>query len=325
MATARKPVQKRTEPSSRGGKSGRPGGQPPRVVVRKATVGDWIGGARLRTLPLAVSPVALGTASAYLLSAPGWHWVRALLALAVAVCLQIGVNYANDYSDGVRGTDRYRVGPSRLTGSGAAKPRTVLIVAVVFFGLGALGGLALVVLTGYYWLIAVGAVCIVAAYFYTGGKRPYGYYGLGEVFVFVFFGLVATLGTTFTQVGSVNIESWLGGIAAGFFACAVLMVNNLRDLEQDRLAKKHTLAVLVGNRGARILFTVFVLIPYLILIFFSIFYAKAPLVYFTLLGAIPVIVITLTGKTPPEFVLALKITSLTALVFGLGLAAAIAF
>jgi 1,4-dihydroxy-2-naphthoate octaprenyltransferase len=251
--------------------------------------------------------------------------VRALLALAVAVFLQIGVNFANDYSDGVRGTDRNRVGPSRLTGSGAAKPRAVLTVALVFFGLGGIAGLALTVTSGYYWLLAVGAVCIVAAYFYTGGKRPYGYYGLGEVVVFVFFGLVATAGTTFTQVGSVNIESWLGGVSAGLLACAVLMVNNIRDIEQDRISGKRTLAVLVGSRTARILFTVFLTVPYLILIFFSIFYVKAPLVYFSLLSGLPAVIITLTGRTAPEFILALKLTSFTALVFGVSLGAAIAF
>ncbi|MES2093134.1 MAG: 1,4-dihydroxy-2-naphthoate polyprenyltransferase [Actinomycetota bacterium] len=293
--------------------------------MRKATARDWIGGARLRTLPLAIAPVALGTGAAKLLTDSGWHWVRALLALAVAILLQIGVNFANDYSDGVRGTDRNRVGPSRLTGSGAAKPRTVLIVAVVFFGLGGLAGLALTVLSGYYWLLAVGAVSIAAAYFYTGGKRPYGYYGLGELVVFVFFGLVATAGTTFTQVGTVNIESWLGGVAAGFFACAVLMVNNIRDISQDRLSGKRTLAVLVGSHTARILFAVFVAVPYLVLAFFSVFYVTAPLVYFSLLSGLPAVVITLTGKTAPEFILALKLTSFTALVFGVTLAAAIAF
>ncbi|QNE48298.1 1,4-dihydroxy-2-naphthoate polyprenyltransferase [Glaciihabitans sp. INWT7] len=311
--------------TSAGKKGGRPGGKAPRVVIRKATAGDWIGGARLRTLPLAIAPVALGTGAAHLLSDGGWHWVRALLALAVAVFLQVGVNFANDYSDGVRGTDKNRVGPSRLTGSGAAKPRTVLTVALVFFGLGGLAGLALTITSGYYWLLAIGALSIVAAYFYTGGKRPYGYNGLGELFVFVFFGLVATAGTTFTQVGTVNIESWLGGIAAGLFACAVLMVNNIRDIAQDTLSGKRTLAVLVGTRAARILFAVFVAVPYLILIFFSIFYVKAPLVYFSLLSGLPAVVITLTGKTAPEFILALKLTSFTALVFGVSLAAAIAF
>jgi 1,4-dihydroxy-2-naphthoate octaprenyltransferase len=307
------------------GKSGRPGGKTQRVVVHNATARDWIGGARLRTLPLAISPVALGTAAAFLVSSPGWHWVRALLALAVALALQIGVNYANDYSDGVRGTDKFRVGPSRLTGSGAAKPRTVLTVAFVFFGLAGVAGLALAITSGFWWLILVGAVCVVAAYFYTGGKRPYGYNALGEVMVFIFFGIVATVGTTFTQVGTVNFESWMAAIAAGFFACAVLMVNNIRDIEPDRLAKKRTLAVLVGDRTARILFTVFVLIPFVILAIFSIFYVKAPLVFFSLLLAVPAIIITMTGKTAPEFILALKLTSLAALVFGLGLAWAIAF
>ena len=335
MANVGRPVQKRIDPRSVnprsvnprsvGTKSGRPGGKLPRVVVRKATARDWIGGARLRTLPLAIAPVAIGTGAAHLLSDGGWHWVRALLALAVAVFLQIGVNFANDYSDGVRGTDKNRVGPSRLTGSGAARPRTVLVVALLFFGLGGLAGLALTITSGYYWLLAVGAVCIVAAYFYTGGKRPYGYNGLGEIFVFVFFGLVATAGTTFTQVGTVNIESWLGGVAAGLFACAVLMVNNIRDISQDTLSGKRTLAVLVGSRAARALFAVFVAVPYLILIFFSIFYGKAPLVYFSLLSGLPAVVITLTGRTAPEFILALKLTSFTALVFGVALATAIAF
>ncbi len=306
-------------------RSGHPGGTRPRVVVRKAGFGDWVGGARIRTLPLAVAPVALGSGAAFLVSAPGWHWVRILLCLAVAVCLQIGVNYANDYSDGIRGTDAYRVGPSRLTGSGAAKPRTVLAVALAFFALAAMAGVIVVVASESYWMLAVGAVCIVAAYFYTGGKHPYGYYGLGEVFVFVFFGLVATAGTSYVQVHTVNLESWLAGVAVGLLACAVLMVNNLRDLEQDRLAGKRTLAVLVGSRAARILFGVFALVPFVILAFFSLFYAKAPLVYFALLLVLPAVLITSTAKTAPEFMVALRLTSITALVYGLGLGAALAF
>jgi 1,4-dihydroxy-2-naphthoate octaprenyltransferase len=336
----RKPIPKRIDPSKtpvkgaakvavqapvRTSKSGRPGGKKPRVVVQKATFADWVGGARIRTLPLAIAPVALGSAAAFLVSTPGWHWVRILLCLAVAVGLQIGVNYANDYSDGIRGTDQYRVGPSRLTGSGIAKPRTVLTVALVFFALAAIAGVIVVILSAEWWLLAVGAACIVAAYFYTGGKHPYGYYGLGEVFVFVFFGIVATAGTTFVQVHTVTAESWFAGAAAGFLACAVLMVNNLRDLEQDKLAGKRTLAVLVGSRAARILFGVFVVLAFAILGLFAVFFVKAPLVFFTLLLAVPAIVITSTAKTAPELVLALKLTSLTALFFGLGLAWAIAF
>src|SRR5690606_29311447 len=162
------------------------------------TARDWVGAARLRTLPLAVAPVVIGTGAAQLVDRE-LHWVIALACLAVAVLLQIGVNFANDYSDGIRGTDAERVGPARLTASGRVKARTVLYVALAFFALAALAGLAIVIRTQQWWMLAVGAACIVAAWFYTGGKRPYGYYGLGEVFVFVFFGLVATLGTTWVQ------------------------------------------------------------------------------------------------------------------------------
>jgi 1,4-dihydroxy-2-naphthoate octaprenyltransferase len=311
-------------------KSGRPGGRPPGVAaVRKATLGDWIGGARLQTLPLAIAPVALGTAAAYVLKldsdGPGWHWLRALACLAVALFLQIGVNFANDYSDGVRGTDKYREGPRRLTSSGAAKPRTVLIVALAFFALSALAGLVIVYRTQVWWLIAVGAAAILAAWFYTGGKRPYGYAGLGEIFVFVFFGIVATAGTTFVITGTVTLESWLGGAAAGLFACAVLMVNNIRDIEQDKLAGKKTLAVRLGDMASRVVFAVLVLVPFGILAFFVIFYDNAYLVYFALLSAIPAALITLTAKTAPELIVALRLTALTALIFGLGLGWAIAF
>ena len=311
-------------------KSGRPGGRPPGVApVKKATLGDWIGGARLQTLPLAIAPVALGAAAAYVLphegTGPGWHWARVLLCLAVALFLQIGVNFANDYSDGVRGTDKHRVGPRRLVASGAAKPRTVLLVALAFFGLAAVAGLIIVIRTEYWWLLAVGAVCILAAWFYTGGKKPYGYYGLGELFVFVFFGLVATAGTTYVLAGTVTIESWLAGVAIGLIACAVLMVNNIRDIAQDKLAGKRTLAVLIGDRASRIVFAVLVLAPFAILVFFTLFYANAYLTYFVLLAAIPAALITLTAKTAPELIVALRLTSLTALAYALLLGWAIAF
>ncbi len=306
-------------------KSGRPGGRPPTArKIRKAGPRDWIAGARLRTLPLSVAPVILGTAAAHTALAP-WAWWRIALAFAVAVCLQIGVNYANDYSDGVRGTDKFRLGPSRLTGSGAAKPRTVLTVALVFFGLAAVAGAILVIHIGQYWLLAVGAVSIIAAYFYTGGKRPYGYYGLGELFVFVFFGLVATAGTTYVQLGQVNLESWLSGVAVGLVACAVLMINNIRDLPQDKLAGKRTLAVLMGNTASRIVFVLLILAPFVILIYFVLLYPNAPYTYFVLLLAVPAALIGLTGKTPGELVIALQLTSLTALVFAVGLGWALAF
>ena len=306
-------------------KGGRPGiVVPPKAKVRKATFRDWIAGARPRTLPLAIAPVALGVATAYLYE-PGWHWIRSTLCLAVAVLLQVAVNYANDYSDGVRGSDHYRVGPSRLTGSGAAKPRTVLAVAMVFFGFAALAGLAIVVITGQWWLLMVGAAALAAGWFYTGGKHPYGYYGLGEVFVFVFFGLVATVGTMYVQVGAISIEAWIAGSCAGLLACAVLMVNNIRDANQDKLAKKRTLAVLIGDLPSRVVFGLLLLVPFGILYFFTLLFDSAFYVYFVLLAAVPAVIITLTGKTSAEFILALRLSSVTALFFGLGLAAAIIF
>jgi 1,4-dihydroxy-2-naphthoate octaprenyltransferase len=296
-----------------GGRSGNPA-KAPEVVVRPARFGDWVGAARLRTLPLAIAPVVIGTGAAHLVDGL-LHWVLALGCLAVAVFLQIGVNYANDYSDGVRGTDEFRVGPARLTGAGRAKPRTVLTVALVFFGLAALSGLALVVRTQQWWLIIVGALCIVAAWFYTGGKRPYGYAGLGEVFVFVFFGLVATLGTTWIQVRSLPQEAWFGAVAAGFFACAVLLANNLRDIDQDRMAGKITLSVRIGRRGTQVLYTVLIALALAIGAFLAVFYPIAWLTLMTLLLVGPAILIVWTYKAPRELVVALSLTSFGSLLY----------
>jgi len=294
--------------------------------TRPASIGDWISGARLRTLPLAIAPVALGTGAAVVAAGAGeFHWVRALLALVVAVSLQIGVNYANDYSDGIRGTDDHRVGPARLTGGGAAKPRTVLTVALLFFGLAAVAGLALIVASQHWWLLIVGAAAIVAAWFYTGGKKPYGYLGLGELFVFVFFGLVATTGTTYVQVDTVNLESWLSAVAIGLIACAVLMVNNLRDIKPDKVAGKRTLAVWIGATASRVVFCVFLLVPFGIAGFFAVFYPLAWFTFFVLLLALPACLIVATATTAKELILALKLTSLAALLYGvmLGLAFAL--
>jgi 1,4-dihydroxy-2-naphthoate octaprenyltransferase len=283
--------------------------------VEKATLGDWIGGARLRTLPLAVTPVLIGTGAAHLVDVQ-FHWVMALFCLLVSVALQIGVNYANDYSDGIRGTDDHRVGPARLTGSGKARPRAVLIVALAFFAIAGLAGLALVIRSGQYWLLAVGAVAILAAWFYTGGKRPYGYYGLGELFVFVFFGLVATVGTTFVQALSVPQEAWFGGVAAGLLACAVLLANNLRDIDQDRTAGKRTLTVLIGRRATQWLFSVFVVVPFLIAALLALFYPIAWLTLLALLAAAPAILIVWTYRVPKELLVALALTSLTSIAYG---------
>jgi 1,4-dihydroxy-2-naphthoate octaprenyltransferase len=309
----------------RGGKSGRPGAVRA-TGARPATTADWIAGARLRTLPLAIAPVLIGVGAAKVAEDPGvWHPVRSLLCLAVAVLLQIGVNYANDYSDGIRGTDEYRVGPGRLTGSGKAAPKKVLTVALVFFGLAAAAGLVLVIITQHWWVLLVGAAAIAAAWFYTGGKRPYGYYGLGEVFVFVFFGLVATAGTTYMLAGTVNQEAWYGAIAAGLIACAVLMVNNIRDIVPDKAARKRTLAVLLGNIASRIVFCVLLLVPFAIVAVLALFYPTAWFGMFALLAALPACVITLFAKTSRELITALQLTSITGLLVGIALGAAFAF
>lgn len=285
--------------------------QDPRHVA-PARFGDWVGAARLRTLPLAVAPVVIGTGAALVVDRT-FHWVIALCCLIVAVAIQIGVNYANDYSDGIRGTDDHRVGPARLTASRKAQPRTVLLVAVVFFAIAAGAGISIVIRTGYWWMLLIGAACLVAAWFYTGGKRPYGYAGVGELFVFVFFGLVATVGTTFVQSGDVPQEAWFGGVAAGLLACAVLLANNLRDIDQDRLAGKRTLTVRIGKRATQILFTVLVLVPFAIVILLAQVY---PLAWLALLGLIPAacaILIVWTYRAPRELVVALSLTSVTSL------------
>jgi 1,4-dihydroxy-2-naphthoate octaprenyltransferase len=284
----------------------------------------WISGARPRTLPLAIAPVALGTGAA-LAGGGSRHLWLAWLCLAVALLLQIGVNFANDYSDGVRGTDRFRVGPPRLTASGRVRPRTVLAVALVCFLLAAAAGIVVVLVTQVWWLLAVGAAAILAAWFYTGGKRPYGYAGFGEIAVFLFFGIAATAGTTFVLIGVVTAEAWFCSVAIGCIACAVLLVNNLRDIEQDAAAGKRTLSVRIGARGSRILYGVLMLVPYLVLGYLTIFYPSASLVFLTLLLSGPAVLITATAKAPRELVLALSLTGLAALVYGLSLGAALAF
>ena len=218
--------------------------------------------ARLRTLPAAVAPVLVGTGAAALVD--GSSAGRALLALVVALALQVGVNYANDYSDGVRGTDDDRVGPLRLVGSGAAQPYKVKRAAMFCLGLGALAGVALSLYSGHWWLIIVGAVCLLGAWFYTGGSKPYGYRGLGEVAVFVFFGPVAVLGTVLTQSRSPAAPAIVGAIGVGALACAVLVANNLRDLDGDAVAGKRTLAVRLGDTDTRRLYVALVGLPFLL-------------------------------------------------------------
>lgn len=222
----------------------------------------WVIGARPRTLPAAVVPVAVGAACA--VGEGGTVWWRVPVALVVSLALQVGVNYANDYSDGVRGTDDARVGPTRLVASGLATPRSAKRAALVAFGVAAVAGLALAATTTW-WLLAVGAACLLAGWFYTGGPRPYGYLGLGELFVFVFFGLVATAGTTFVVVERVTALSLVAAAGVGFLACALLVVNNLRDIPGDTISGKRTLAVKLGDQRTRILYCVLLTLPFLVL------------------------------------------------------------
>jgi 1,4-dihydroxy-2-naphthoate octaprenyltransferase len=213
----------------------------------------WITGARPRTLPAAVVPVAVGAAAAVGVGGDGIVWWRVGAALVVSLALQVGVNYANDYSDGVRGTDDVRVGPTRLVASGLASPGSVKRAAMLSFAIAAVAGLAIALDTSL-WLLAVGAAAIAAGWFYTGGPRPYGYLGLGEVFVFVFFGLVATVGTTYAAVVEITLLSVVVGCGAGSLACALLVINNLRDIPTDREVGKRTLAVRLGDRRTRWLY-----------------------------------------------------------------------
>lgn len=232
-------------------------GEHPQDSGPRAT--SWGEVVRLRTLPAAVAPVILGAGAA---AAMGELSVlRSLLAAGVALALQIGCNLANDYSDGVRGTDDERTGPPRLTASGAVPPRVVKLAAFGCFGVGGLLGLALLALSGQWWMLLLGAAAIAAAWFYTGGSRPYGYAGLGEAFVFVFFGLMATTGTLYVQGGSVPGWAWLAACGIGLIACSLLMVNNLRDIGTDPLHGKRTLAVRLGERGARAAFCAMLAVP----------------------------------------------------------------
>ncbi|MGO2654273.1 MAG: 1,4-dihydroxy-2-naphthoate polyprenyltransferase [Pseudoclavibacter sp.] len=293
-------------------------------LTRRATFGDWLEGARLRTLPLAIAPVVAGSGVA-------GHYGRfnllfVVLALAVALLLQIGVNYANDYSDGIRGTDEHRVGPARLTGGKLAKPLVVKAVAFVCFGLAAVLGLWLSLASGLWWFPIIGLVAIVAAWFYTGGSHPYGYAGLGEVAVFVFFGLVATMGTEVVQTGA---PSWVGfwaAVAMGLFSCAVLMINNIRDIETDRVAGKHTLAARLGRRNANIAYLLMCGLPFVIAA--VALHPDASLGWISLAAVVPVAFAVVRGlhpRSPRDQIASLKFTSLGALAFAVLLAVGLQF
>ncbi|TFV53302.1 1,4-dihydroxy-2-naphthoate polyprenyltransferase [Blastococcus sp. TF02A-35] len=286
-----------------------------------ATPAQWLAGARPRTLPAALAPVLVGTGTAVALG--GFRLGPALLALLVALALQVGVNYANDYSDGRRGTDADRVGPMRLVGSGAAGPRQVLVAALVCFAVAGLAGLALAALSSW-WLVLVGAVCIAAAWTYTGGPLPYGYRALGEVFVFVFFGPVAVVGTTYVQTRTVEGLAWAVSVPIGLLIVAILVVNNLRDRVGDAEVGKRTLAVLLGDRATRYLFAGLFVAAFAVVAAVG---ATRPWALLGLLAAplaVPPSRTVLTGGQGPALIAALQgaglVTLATGVLLGAGLA-----
>ena len=250
-------------------------------------------------------------------------WIRALLALVVAMALQIGANYANDYSDGIRGTDAHRVGPMRLVGSGAAAPGAVRAAALASFTIAGVAGLALVTLTGQWWLLALGAVCVAGAWCYTGGPRPYGYSGLGELAVFGFFGLVAVLGTQYVISGRITLTGGLVAVAIGAMSAAVLVTNNLRDIPTDMVAAKHTLAVRLGERRTRTLYTALVTIPFVVTLGLAITRWTALASLLALVFAVPAVRRVQGGALGGELVPVLRDTGLAMLVWACALALAL--
>ena len=328
---------KKKRPS--GNRSGRPGtlkivahGAQAQATVRPAKFGDWVSAARPSTLGLGVAPVLLGWGVAILQflldDINPWDALPlsvVALCFVVALALQIGVNFANDYSDGIRGTDTHRVGPTRLTASGAAPAKRVRFVAFVFFGVAALAGLGITVLTQIWWLPVVGAAAIAAAWFYTGGKKPYGYAGLGEIMVFIFFGIVATSGTAFLLVQAVWIDSILAGVAMGLFSMAVLHINNVRDRATDITAGKRTLATRMPLWLGRAFYTFLLLVPFGILVYFSLILISAFWGFFALFIAAPALLITWTAQHPREYVLVLKLTVWTSVAYAALLGYAFAF
>ena len=281
-----------------------------------ATPAQWLEGARPRTLPAAIAPVAAGTGAAA--AVDGFDLGRAVLALLVAVALQVGVNYANDYSDGIRGTDADRVGPLRLVGSGVASPGAVKRAALLAFAVGAVAGLVLALLVAW-WLVLVGVACLLGAWYYTGGSSPYGYRGLGEVSVFVFFGLVATVGTTYVQAERVTTASVLAGVGCGALACAILVANNLRDIPTDREAGKRTLAVRLGDRRTRLLYVGLVFAAYAAVVLIALQHLVVLIALGTALPAVRPTLGVIYGATGRELVPVLKETGLLLLVYGVAL------
>lgn len=281
---------------------------------------DWVAGARPRTLPLAIAPVAVGTAAAWTVTPLVW-W-RAVLAALVALSLQVGVNYANDYSDGVRGTDRERRGPIRLTASGLATRRAVRRAAWTAFLAAAVAGAALAIAIAP-WLLFIGIAAVAAAWFYSGGRRPYGYRGLGELSVLVFFGFVATAGSAYVQARAVPAAAWWGSLVVGLPACAVLVVNNLRDIASDAAAGKRTVAVRIGASATQRLFVALLAGAFLAVLPVAVTHPTAWLAFLAAPLALPPVALVLSGGSPPDLVRALvgtvRLTLAAAFLLSVGL------
>ncbi|MGI8576825.1 MAG: 1,4-dihydroxy-2-naphthoate polyprenyltransferase [Nocardioidaceae bacterium] len=284
-----------------------------------ATAAEWIEGARPRTLPAAVSPVVAGTGVAIWVES--FVWWKALLCLVVAIALQVAVNYANDYSDGVRGTDTGRVGPLRLVGSCVASAAQVKAAAMAGFALAGVAGLVLASTTSW-WLLLIGAVAMSAAWFYTGGSKPYGYQALGEVSVFVFFGLVAVVGTTYVQAERIPAGAWPVALALGALACAILVANNLRDIPTDKLVGKRTLAVVMGDRTSRLFYAILLSAAGALA-----FVSAATMSWWALLAlsslplAAHALIVVRRGATGASLIPVLRDTGLAELVYAVGLCA----
>ena len=289
-------------------------GAPERDRARSLTTArDWVAGARPRTLPAAVVPVVVGTAVA---SADGSViWWRSLYALIVALAIQIGTNYANDYSDGIRGTDSERVGPVRLVASGLAHPREVRAASFCAFGIACVAGLVLALATTP-WLLVVGGGCVAAGWFYTGGPRPYGYAGFGEVFVFVFFGLVAVIGTAYLSLGHVTALAVVAAVPVGLLATALLVVNNLRDIGSDRRSGKNTLAVRLGEPATRKFYAFCVVGALAFAIVVAFWRPAALLALLAVIPALPPLRRVLMGAQGRDLVTALIRTGTLQLAFG---------
>ena len=278
-------------------------------MKKSVGAGIWFQGARPRTWGAAIAPVVVGSALAAAMSA--FDFTLALLALFVALGLQIGVNYANDYSDGVRGTDTKRVGPVRLVGQGLAAAQAVKTAAFVAFTFASIAGLVLSTASGQFWLMPTGLVALLAAWFYTGGKRPYGYRGFGEVVAFLFFGPIAVLGTLVTQLGRFELSGVWAGVGLGCFAASLLLINNIRDVPTDSKNAKMTLALRVGVKNARAIYLMLLVVPFICLVPLAGLLGNGALL--GLVGA-PLALLAYRVSDP---VRALGLTSLAELVFAL--------